>query len=266
MIKLPEQQLFEKLSQNLMPEVYHVLNGDALKAQFPSALSGEQIVARECLVDGPVEATDTASFWKMRASFMAEHYGTPKSDYEQKSVVELTRLSSIEPDAEVNLWFEEDLFCQVNMWFVVARLLELKCDGNVYWVRPEANNWLGFGGADTQQLMTFYQQRIPLNDEELSGLAAMWRAYQGNNNSDLNRLANHLSGTFSQLPEVVKAHIDRHPATGPGRPQQRLVEIMESQNTRDFATVFTAFSKTEGIYGFGDMQVKRLLDELIIPG
>ena len=114
--------------------------------------------------------------------------------------------------------------------------------------------------------MKFYQQRLPLDNEDLSSLTAMWQAYQENNYSDLTQLANQLSGTFSQLPEVVKAHIERFPVTGPGRPQRRLLEIMKSQNTLDFGPVFREFCKTEGIYGFGDMQVKRLFDELIIPG
>ena len=34
---------------------FHILNGDALKSQFPERILGEIIVARECLVDGPVE-------------------------------------------------------------------------------------------------------------------------------------------------------------------------------------------------------------------
>ena len=33
---------------------FHVLNGDALKEQFPPTITGDIIVIRECLVDGPV--------------------------------------------------------------------------------------------------------------------------------------------------------------------------------------------------------------------
>lgn len=34
---------------------FHILNGDALKSQFPEQILGEKIIARECLVDGSVE-------------------------------------------------------------------------------------------------------------------------------------------------------------------------------------------------------------------
>lgn len=34
----------------------HILNGDALNECFPNDLKGERIIARACLVDGPVKA------------------------------------------------------------------------------------------------------------------------------------------------------------------------------------------------------------------
>jgi len=36
---------------------YHILNGDALKEQFPDRIKGKIIIARECLVDGNVTGT-----------------------------------------------------------------------------------------------------------------------------------------------------------------------------------------------------------------
>ena len=55
-----------------MPVPYHVLNGDALSAQFPEGIEGERIVARECLVDGPVGGKDLDAFFQTRAAFLNE--------------------------------------------------------------------------------------------------------------------------------------------------------------------------------------------------
>jgi hypothetical protein len=49
----------------------------------------------------------------------------------------------------------------------------------------------------------------------------------------------------------------------PGRPSQSLIAIMNQFKTEDFDTVFREFSKREPIYGFGDLQVKRLLDQIL---
>ncbi len=37
---------------------------------------------------------------------------------------------------------------------------------------------------------------------------------------------------------------------------------MEGLQTQNFGLIFREFCKREGIYGFGDLQVKRLLEEI----
>jgi hypothetical protein len=62
---------------------------------------------------------------------------------------------------------------------------------------------------------------------------------------------------------AVKAHTDRIPTEGNlGRPSQSLIQIMKELETDEFEPVFKEFSKRESIYGFGDLQVKRLFDEV----
>ena len=62
-----------------MSQTYHILNGDALLDFFPeSILSGEIIVARECLVDGPQDGETPEAFWETRANFIAGEYGEEK--------------------------------------------------------------------------------------------------------------------------------------------------------------------------------------------
>lgn len=44
---------------------------------------------------------------------------------------------------------------------------------------------------------------------------------------------------------------------------QALQQIIDELGTEEFTLVFREFCKREGIYGFGDLQVKRLYDELL---
>lgn len=48
-----------------------------------------------------------------------------------------------------------------------------------------------------------------------------------------------------------------------GRPIQSLITIMKELDTEEFGPVLREFNKRESIYGFGDLQVKRLFDEII---
>ena len=64
------------------------------------------------------------------------------------------------------------------------------------------------------------------------------------------------------LSDVVCAHLERFPGNGTvGRPEQTLREILLGGTTA-FDEIYTAFFKKEGIYGFGDLQVKNMLAKL----
>jgi len=77
------------------------------------------------------------------------------------------------------------------------------------------------------------------------------------------RIAEKLNDRFSFLIYAVQAHKDRLPLNGnSGRPTQTLIRIMNELNTAEFGPIFREFSKREAIYGFGDLQVKRMLAEI----
>ena len=61
----------------------------------------------------------------------------------------------------------------------------------------------------------------------------------------------------------AEAHIERIPINGElGRPSQSLIQVIEDLETDEFGPVFREFNKRESIYGYGDLQVKRIFDEI----
>ena len=109
-----------------MKKEYHILNGDALKEQFPEDIKGTLIIARECLIEGNVDGDTFDSFFNNRAQFISKNYGDTKEAYLQNVKTEFQKILTLEPDSNVNLWFEDDLFCQVNFWFIIHLLSENK--------------------------------------------------------------------------------------------------------------------------------------------
>ena len=72
-----------------------------------------------------------------------------------------------------------------------------------------------------------------------------------------------LENKYPFILPAVEAHIERIVTTGNiGRPTQSLIAIMKELETEEFGPVFKEFNKRESIYGFGDLQVKRLFDEI----
>jgi hypothetical protein len=245
-----------------MSDSFHILNGDALLEQFPKEIEGARIVARECLVDGEVQADNLESLYQLRARFLATHYGgVSQEDYFSGSVAEFEKIQNLPEGSEVNLWFEDDLFCQVNLWFVSYLLFRFGKDLEVYLIRPKTHTPYGFGGLSAPQLIEAIEHKVPVSD--LEKLAAIWTAYQQDDREKLIRMAQALQGDFPFILTAAKAHLARIPtADSPGRPTEALQEIMEELDFHEFGPVFRAFCQRESIYGFGDVMVKRLYDQL----
>lgn len=241
---------------------YHILNGDALKEQFPRQMPGEIIVARECLVDGPVEGDSLEKLFETRSRFISENYeGFTKEDYYPKTASEFEKISNLPHGAEINLWFEDDLFCQVNFWFVCSLLRDPSKKYSIYLVRPEIHTRFGFGGLNEAELLGIFENKRKLT--QIEKLAALWELYQLEKTDEMLEIGKELENDLPFLLPAIQAHIDRIPSNGNhGRPTESLIEIREELKTDDFGTIFREFNKRESIYGFGDLQVKRLLDEL----
>ncbi|WP_187696398.1 DUF1835 domain-containing protein, partial [Xanthovirga aplysinae] len=225
---------------------------------------GEKIVARECLVDGNVQGRKLEEFFTNRARFISSTYkGYTEQDYYQKTLPEFDKIQQIPTESEINLWFEDDLFCQVNFWFVLHLLNQSNKDYLLYLVRPKVANEYGFGGMKESELISAYENRSRISALEFQQLAKLWRLYQENKHSQMLELAITLKDRFPFLHPAIKAHIDRIPRKGQlGRPKEVLLQIMNELKTDQFGPIFKVFCKRESIYGFGDLQVKRLLDEL----
>ena len=60
----------------------HILNGDSLREMLQQAkMEGEFIICRECLIEGPIQAADLATFWVMRAKYLDKADDAPFSKY-----------------------------------------------------------------------------------------------------------------------------------------------------------------------------------------
>ncbi len=245
-----------------MPQQYHILNGDALKEQFPQKITGEIIVARECLVDGDISGDSLEELFVSRAKFIGEHYGATAQEYQDKVVAEFNKLNKIVPDAEINLWFEDDLFCQVNFWFVLHLLSKAKAKNPIYLVRPQKHSQYGFGGLDQVALNSIYEKRILLTDLEV--LSSLWTIYQKGDVETLLTKVGKIEKKYPFILAAAQAHQARIPKDGhPGRPVKAIKEIMQELQTDDFGTIFKEFCKRESIYGFGDLQVKRIYERIM---
>jgi len=240
----------------------HLLNGDALKERFPFPADPNVLVFRESLVDGPAPDLVFPGFYDRRAAFLEREYAIPKETYFRETVPEIERIRKAEQVGEFVLWFEQDLFCQVNLWCVSALLNARPEAGNLSLVLPFDNTPYAFSGMGTEALENAFEDRHYLSRQERSDLAALWSAYQQGNTGEMKRLSRQFEGSLAFMADTVDAHLDRLPLDDPGsRPMRALVRL-KGELGNHFGRVFQAFSRVEAIYGFGDLQVKRMWDAL----
>jgi hypothetical protein len=236
----------------------HVLNGDALASQSPFG-GDEIIICRECLINGPVTSQDINQFWNNRAAFISDTFNASRDEYHDRVKQEFEKLKSINAHTPINLWFEHDLFCQANLWFIIHYLKYHNIDNPIYRVMPPAegaNVWQGFGRMDSTDLEECFEQRVLLTEADMELGVELWTAYSEKNLALLKTLSKKPTHVFRLLPQVCQAHIER--LQSEGRPQKRVKEILKSGVT-DFNDIFYQFQQTEGIYGFGDTQVKEMV-------
>ena len=246
-----------------MRKQYHILNGDALKEQFPSTIEGEIIVARECLIEGNVSGDTLKEFMKSRAKFFIQTYGVSEKEYYETTASQFQDIQKIEQDDEINLWFEEDLFCQANLWFVISLINNNEKNQSVYLVRPKEECKYNFGMMQREELLVSFQRKVSIEPVDIKKISKLWTCSQQNDVDQMIRLAEKLSDKFPFIIEAVQAHRARLQKDGkPGRPMQTLTQIKEELNTSEFGPIFREFCQREPIYGYGDAQVKRMLDEI----
>ncbi len=249
--------------------VYHILNGDSLAYSFPeSGIEGDSIVVREGFIDGNLSGDNLHDFWQSRADYI----GITENEYYNKVVTEFEKILNAPDNSEFNLWFEYDLFCQVNMWFVISMINNMRLNKKVYAVyttyldRTSKQFWNGYGQANSGELSICFADRTPLDNADLQLGQNLWNAYKNGDNEELIRLAKNYSSAFPYLQEVAKAQFERFPKDGTkGRPEKVIEDIVKNVST-DFQKVFREFWDRESIYGFGDTQLKLLYDKVIREG
>jgi hypothetical protein len=253
------------IEQNDMRRIA-LLNGDCLAEQLKAAeLPLERIVFREALVSGPLDGATWEEFWETRIGFLTQNYGATTQEVQEKTVAELEKIRNLADGVELSLWFEDDLFCQVNLWFVL-HLLSESPKIKVYRVFPPeaspANRWRGFGDASPAALAQAYESKVPFNTSDLALGKNLWEAYRLGDSAQLAALSKNVSPCFRHLKEVCQAQLDRiSEDPNERRPEKVILELL-AKGITEFDSLFSQFSEREGIYGFGDLQVRELLDSI----
>jgi hypothetical protein len=250
----------------------HIHNGDSTAATARNAsIPGEHLAWREALVCGPAPAGVSAEeFLCLRAKHLSEAYGVPLEKCEKELRAQAAALSAATDHEEVVLWFEHDLFCQVQLayllhWFAHRELgrtkLSLICIGEF----PGLDRFRGLGQLTKEQLASLFPQREDASPEQLRLGSKAWQAYSSSDPAEVLALINSDPPEMPFLRRALIKHIQRFPSTnnGLGRIENVGLELIKHGYPK-FKSLFPAFVRREPEYGLGDAQfyfeLKRLVE------
>jgi hypothetical protein len=239
--------------------IYHILPGDSLVQEFSkTGIEGEVIVCREAFIVGPLDGDAPEEFWNVRANFILGEYGEDEIQYHENVADELEKLNSVRSGDEVDLWFEYELFCQVNMWFCLSQLAGSGAEINrvAPMVISKDDRWKGFGGLNFEDLKICFEGRLQLTADDILLGTELWQKYRLRDAAGLLARAGTRSPVFPYLEETAEAAAQIE--TGP----MSVLRQIRSEGLMDPDVIFVEFSKRAGVYGLGDLQVFEMLERL----
>lgn len=244
----------------------HLTNGDsAAGALARSGLPGDILTWRDLLHDGPVPPDDDlGAFHRVRAEFLTSRgwstLAAAVSDFEQRDA----RLEDVGAGDEVVLWFEPDLYDQLQLIQILARLGRRPVAERPQITIVPADCYLGPMLPD--KFAPLYQARRAIQAGDLVHGAVAWRAFTASTPDDLlvvtNRLDREVSArTYAaddqvRLPHLVAAlrrQLEEYPDSDAGlsRSERQLCEAL-APGAITLGKLFAAHQATESWVWLGD--------------
>jgi len=245
----------------------HITNGSSLTDYLKDLdVKGDILTWHEMLCEGPTTPIiDSKDFIEARQAFLNSYYDVEIDEYAYKN--EIGKLDHIENYSEIVLWFEYDLFCHINLMAVINLLQQKKVTLPLYLVcsgRVKGEKDLkGLGELSPEQLLEHYKDKIKLNEDDIDIATTVWGIYCGKDHNLLKPFIVKTS-SFKYLNSCLKAHLKRFPDSknGLSRLELHILETVQQHTIKSKHHLLGYILNYQGYYGFGDMQIERMIDSL----
>ena len=253
-----------------MSSQLHITNGDSFTQKLKSLkLKGEIITWREMLCEGKTETNvGSESFWKTRFDFLHKNYKVSKTWFVEKTLKEYRSLCNHKQQDQIVLWFEYDLFCQINMLAVLSWLKKHRRYAEIYLVcsgdEDETNRLYRLNELSDEQLLNSYENKVKLSQNDIEHADYVWQLYCSDNPIRLENLIDFDNYQFDYLSDAIKVHLRRFPTikNGLNELENRILEFSLQQKPKSKKELLSSLIQNQGFYGFGDTQYERVISNL----
>jgi hypothetical protein len=250
--------------------VLHVTNGDSVAVPLSqSSLGGEALAWRDAYHEGPVRSGERSRLIDARAAFLSScGWGDEDAIRDDLLARDARFVAALREGREIVLWFEHDLYDQLQLVDVLALAGETGFDPEqlelieigTFAGRP---GFRGLGELNVAELESLWPQRRAVTDEDTAGAQRAWEAVRRADPRGLAGvrldpppsrpfLAAALGRLLEELPDVDD---------GLSRTERQLLELLDDGPLLTGA-LFVASQDREEAPFHGDAWILRTLAEL----
>jgi len=248
--------------------LHHVTNGDALSAVIAAAgIPGSRSLWCDILHEGPVPASlSHEQLCATRARYGAD---VGYAAYEDLSTAFREWQGAVDRPSydELVLWYEHDLFDQLNLVQLLDRLASQSTGARVSMVTtdrfPGHPKFRGMAELTPEEILTLFGQRQPLSPAQFALAREAWNAFRQPTPAPLQEL---VAGDTSALPYLKAAlvrHLEEFPSTrnGLSLTEERILAAVEP-GPRPIIDVFGHVLDQERCFFIGDSSFWTLVIRL----
>jgi hypothetical protein len=235
--------------------VLHVTNGDVARELIEAEIPGQVLAWRDVLHEGPVPAgLSDAELRDVRARFLAESGWAP---YAQTLGWLAERDRAVATAPEVTLWFEHDLYDQLQL----LQILALASDQRHTVELVQHDRFLGeMEPGDPARL---FERRASVTEAQWRLARRAWEAFRSSDPMDVQAVVDGDTAALPFLGSALRRHLQQYPArtSGLGRTERLIVEAVSAGVRRRHA-VFEAVQEREEAPFMGDVVFSTYLERL----
>jgi len=247
----------------------HVANGHCTTRLIEAAgLPGRTSIWADALHDGPVPEVSEDQLVRIRAEFIADGLDVSADQVEADLLQWRAVVDHDHRYDELVLWFEHDLFDQLNLIQLLTRIgrdRPIRKPVSLVSIDryPGHPNFKGFGELAPTDIASLFHARSRVTPQQFAVAAVAWDAFRSGSRAGIASL---LQGDTSALPFLAPAlrrFLDED-ATEPGgltRSERRLIEQLQ-RGPVDIHAAFTGMHENETAYYITDVSFWEMVKGL----
>ena len=239
----------------------HITNGDsAADLLRATGLGGTVLPWRDVLHEGPVPANlPLQGLSAVRAQFLtdvglAESAAHPQQEFQERNAA----LLAATEHEEVCLWFEHDLYDQLQILQILSELASLPMGATQVTLlcineHPDVPRFLGLGQLSPQQLAALWPQREPVLDSHYEAARVVWRAFRSADPVQLLEATHEGLSDLPYLRPAIVRFLQEYPSAqqGLGRTEATALQAV-GQGVQEQRRLFAHVNNAEEAPFLGD--------------